>query len=362
MFRNKVSVIGLLVLLPILVACGPAGQVEEITDPTPTVPVSSGIETGGYADFVDSLRLGGVVIEPSGEVEQPFFSVTGQSIEVDGAQVQVFEYIDEPAREADSSQITPDGSTVGGTSISWVDRPNFWAEGRLIVLYVGSDESVVNMLTRILGEPVTQATALPPYAVVAAEQMLSEELSLSVEEIDYVSHEREDWPDACLGLGGVDEICAQVITPGWRVVLRAGGREYVFRADQNGEVVRREGAGEPSEGDVPTVVAQGEFVGVAGHQGAGTAFVVRLPDGSAVLRLEEFSVTDGPDLYVYLVSGAEPASSADFGEYVDLGLLESNEGNQEYAIPGEADLDDYQSAVIFCLAYDVLFASAPLTE
>jgi hypothetical protein len=157
-------------------------------------------------------------------------------------------------------------------------------------------------------------------------------------------------------------MCVQVITPGWRVVLRAGGQEYVFRADQNGEIVRQEWAGEPSEGDGPVVVARGEFVGVGGHQGAGTASVARLSDGSAVLRLEGFSVTAGPDLYVYLVSGAEPASSGDFGDFVDLGLLESNEGNQEYAIPAEADLNAYHSVVIYCLAYDVLFARAVLAE
>jgi hypothetical protein len=254
MFKKKVSVKGLLMLLPILAACGPAGQVTETPVPTSIDPISGG------------------------------------------------------------------------------------------------------------GEPVTQEADLPPYAVVAAEQLLSEELGVPVEEIDYILHEREDWPDACLGLAGADEMCAQVITPGWRVVLSAGGQEYVFRADQNGEVVRREEVGEPSEGDVSTVVAQGEFVGVAGHQGAGTASVVRLSDGNAVLRLEGFSVTEGPDLYVYLVSGSEPASSQDFGELVDLGLLESFEGDQEYAIPAGTNLNEYYSVVIHCLAYDVLFARAGLAE
>jgi hypothetical protein len=73
-------------------------------------------------------------------------------------------------------------------------------------------------------------------------------------------------------------------------------------------------------------------------------------------------VTAGPDLYVYLVGGSEPASADDFGEYVDLGLLESNEGDQEYSIPAGVDLDQYHSAVIYCLAYEVLFARATLAE
>jgi len=80
----------------------------------------------------------------------------------------------------------------------------------------------------------------PPYAVVAAERELSEQLDISVDEIDLVSFSREEWPDACLGLAEPDEICAQVIMPGWRVVLTAEGQRYVYRTDVSGEVVRRE--------------------------------------------------------------------------------------------------------------------------
>jgi hypothetical protein len=80
----------------------------------------------------------------------------------------------------------------------------------------------------------------PPYAVIAAEQALSDELGVPVDEIDYVSYERQEWPDACLGLAEEGEMCAQVITPGWRVVLKAQGQEFVFRTDQDGEIVRRE--------------------------------------------------------------------------------------------------------------------------
>jgi hypothetical protein len=79
-----------------------------------------------------------------------------------------------------------------------------------------------------------------PYSVIAAEQELSKELGIPVDEIDYVSFSREDWPDACLGLAEPDEMCAQVITPGWRVVLMAEGAKYVYRTDASGEVVRQE--------------------------------------------------------------------------------------------------------------------------
>jgi hypothetical protein len=118
------------------------------------------------------------------------------------------------------------------------------------------------------------------------------------------------------------------------------------------------------EEEPPTgrVVAEGTFVGVSGHEAAGTARIFRLPDGVHVLRFEDFSVTAGPDLYVYLVAAGEPGSPEDLADHVDLGLLSSNAGDQEYEIPGAVDPSEYSSAVVYCLAYTVLFARATLTR
>jgi hypothetical protein len=71
----------------------------------------------------------------------------------------------------------------------------------------------------------------------------------------------------------------------------------------------------------------------ASHQGSGRATIVQREDGDLVLELEDFSVTDGPDLHVYLVGAAAPASGDALGEFVDLGLLRSPMGDQAYDIP-----------------------------
>lgn len=89
-------------------------------------------------------------------------------------------------------------------------------------------------------EPAPTPQPEPPEAVVAAEQQLSKELGIPVEEIDYVSFSSEQWRDSCLGLGRANESCLQVITPGWRVVLAAEGQQYVYRTDESGEAIRRE--------------------------------------------------------------------------------------------------------------------------
>lgn len=121
---------------------------------------------------------------------------------------------------------------------------------------------------------------------------------------------------------------------------------------------------EPTTTSAPsTIVAQGMFEGAdAAHQGAGSAKIVRGEDGDLMLQFEDFSVTDGPDLYVYLSSSTAPGSGGALGNYVDLGLLQSVTGDQTYDIPEDVAVEDYSSVVIYCLAYEVLFAHAPLSS
>jgi hypothetical protein len=49
-----------------------------------------------------------------------------------------------------------------------------------------------------------------------------------------------EWPDACLGLSGPDEMCAMVITPGYRVTATVDGQTYEVRTNAEGTVVRLE--------------------------------------------------------------------------------------------------------------------------
>lgn len=89
--------------------------------------------------------------------------------------------------------------------------------------------------------PLTGTPAsLPPRAVVAAAEHLSAALEIPVEDIEIISYEHTKWPNTCLGLAEPGELCAEVITYGWQVVLRAEGEQYVFRTDETGKTVRRE--------------------------------------------------------------------------------------------------------------------------
>jgi hypothetical protein len=106
------------------------------------------------------------------------------------------------------------------------------------------------------------------------------------------------------------------------------------------------------------LLARGMFEGVA-HSARGTARVIGTP-GGRVLTLTGFDVSNGPDLRVYVVAG--PArSEAEVDEFTDLGALKGNKGNQQYDLSRRVDLDRQHTVVIWCRAFSVNFARAPLS-
>jgi hypothetical protein len=70
--------------------------------------------------------------------------------------------------------------------------------------------------------------------------------------------------------------------------------------------------------------------------------------------MENLQVTNGPDLYVYL---AADKSASDF---VSLGKLKANNDNQNYNIPSQTNLTKYDTVLIWCRPFSVLFGSAEL--
>lgn len=99
----------------------------------------------------------------------------------------------------------------------------------------------------------------------------------------------------------------------------------------------------------------------ASHRGSGNAELLKA-GGIDILRFTEFTVTNGPDLEVWLVEEPAPASSADVkaSKWISLGVLKGNKGDQSYQIPAGTDVSKYGSAVIWCEQFGVLFASATL--
>ena len=107
---------------------------------------------------------------------------------------------------------------------------------------------------------------------------------------------------------------------------------------------------------MPNVLRTGSFVGAGDgiHNAEGIAKIIPLQDRSSILRLEDLRVTNGPDLYVYL----SPDKSA--SDFINIGKLKANNGNQNYEIPKETDLSKYKTVLIWCRPFSVLFGSAAL--
>jgi hypothetical protein len=103
----------------------------------------------------------------------------------------------------------------------------------------------------------------------------------------------------------------------------------------------------------------GSFVGVGDeiHNAEGEAKIIPFQDGdSNILRLENLRVTNGPDLYVYL------ATDKTTSDFVNVGKLKANNGNQNYDIPAGTDLTKYDTVLIWCRPFSVLFGSAELSS
>jgi hypothetical protein len=111
------------------------------------------------------------------------------------------------------------------------------------------------------------------------------------------------------------------------------------------------------------VAAKGEFRDAdSAHRGKGTATIFETAAGTKVLRFTGFEATNGPDLEVWLVKASGIKSSAEVtaSQWVSLGPLKGNVGDQNYVIPAGIETRDYKSVVIWCEQFGVLFSAADL--
>ncbi|MFD3517546.1 DM13 domain-containing protein [Streptomyces sp. NPDC058657] len=101
------------------------------------------------------------------------------------------------------------------------------------------------------------------------------------------------------------------------------------------------------------------------HATSGSVKVLRLPDGSRTLRVENLDTSDGPDLRVVLSDAKVMPGKAgwhvfDDGKHTTLAKLKGNKGDQNYPLPAGLDLDKYRSVSIWCDRFDVSFGAAEL--
>lgn len=129
-------------------------------------------------------------------------------------------------------------------------------------------------------------------------------------------------------------------------------------------------ASEPMPPEVDEAQAAGAIVtqfegsfGARSHPGEGIAKVLNDGTEQRFLRFEEFATDNGPDLNVYLTTADADADAGDFGadgQFVDLGDLKGNVGEQNYEIPTDVDLEEFDTVVVWCVRFGVAFTAADL--
>ncbi len=101
-------------------------------------------------------------------------------------------------------------------------------------------------------------------------------------------------------------------------------------------------------------ISEGSFSGILGHNAEGQAALIKSGDKYYVRLEDNFKVTNGPDLFVHLGKDGEYAAEA------RLGALKGNVGGQNYEVPANIDVANYNEVWIWCRAFSVPFGKAVL--
>lgn len=113
------------------------------------------------ASFTDAISASGVPVAVKSKVRQPFFSAEGMVLAIENEDVQVYEYHAADTARSEAGSVSPDGSTIAAgdalARVEWVATPHFYQRDRLIVVYVGHNRDVLDVLEGALGAPFAGA-------------------------------------------------------------------------------------------------------------------------------------------------------------------------------------------------------------
>ncbi len=117
----------------------------------------------------------------------------------------------------------------------------------LVWLYVFAAGSILPTIADLPTPtaPLPSPTIVPnesssALAVEAAQQDLAQRLKIPLSSLRLVTAQAKTWQDGCLGLATPEEICIQVLVPGWQLKLTNGQTIWNYRTNQNGTILRVE--------------------------------------------------------------------------------------------------------------------------
>jgi hypothetical protein len=170
---------------------------------------------------------------------------------------------------------------------------------------------------------VTPAAAPAPEnetneVAVILQQALMQQLHANAGDITIVEVEPVEWSDACMGVPAPDELCAQVVTPGYRVVLEANGESYEYHTNLDASQIRLAAAPPPQIGERIIEWYQGTEMCESAQIGAeGVAFG---PCGGVMMAGQLVAEIGRPDQAAEFVSTFAPfAAETPAGNIVFFG-------------------------------------------
>ena len=162
--RGFAAIIAVAALMVIGVACGNGAEPTSLSDevPTPAPPTVGGTSpttpivshdgpVKDYVSLVDNLRAAGATVDPAGIYSADYFALPRQLLTVNGERVETSEFGSAEEARTVAETISADGSSIGTSNYRWVALPHFYKAGRMIVLYVGCDSDVINVLQETIG-------------------------------------------------------------------------------------------------------------------------------------------------------------------------------------------------------------------
>jgi len=324
--RKLRTLLAIVALLLLLVACGaaesggassaPSAQptiarvataeptVEQATMVAPTQASAGATEPSGggtavashggpvkdQVSMIDALRRAGATVTIGDQIEQPFLSVTGTQVAVNGADVQLFEYPDEAAAQTDAAKLADTLAGRGTTMLNWVASPHAYRAGRVLALYVGDDPAILKLLQQVLGAPFAEQQLSAPSTRTAAPAATS-----GTSQGENTVTDRASLIDALRTQGFDVQPAGEVEQPFFEVsgtVLKLGGADVQVFEFTDATAAKQAMATIGPDGNPPTMMI--DWVGSPHFYQAGKIIALYIGDDKAII--EALTKTLGPQV------------------------------------------------------------------
>ncbi|MCH8801584.1 MAG: hypothetical protein IH963_11810 [Chloroflexi bacterium] len=196
-----------------------------------------------HTRLADDLRNAGADVEigPSGGSSD--FGVPIRVFTVNGAEVYVWAFPSEDEAEVGAATVSPDGFGVGRAFVSWTDSPHFYSTGRLIVLYIGNDVTMLTLLEHVIGSQFAGSASITPGqfdingpASLTAHRELSARLGVAPEDLVLVHSRILEFNDGSLGCPDAGAFYTQALIPGYVLLYELNGVRYPFHVSVDGRL------------------------------------------------------------------------------------------------------------------------------